>query len=116
MAVKAATVTDLGDAVIVVWETLANGDTGEPIELIGYADRSYDISGTWGASGQCDVEGSNGGSNYFILNDPFGTVASLTGDNGVEITEATRYQRPNASAGDGTTALDVVLFARRTSR
>lgn len=93
---------------------LANGDTGTPVLLPGYADKSIQVTGTFGAGGSATLEGSNDGVNYFTLTDPTGTVIAITSAGGKAITESTQFIRPHATAGDGTTALVITVFCRST--
>src|SRR3569833_523900 len=100
---------------IVTWAGLANGDTGQPILLLQFADRSFQVEGTFGASGACACEGSNDGSNFHALHDHFGASASLSSGGIAGISEVTAYVQPHVTAGDGTTALTVTMFLRRTA-
>lgn len=60
------------------WADLAAGDTGGPIELPAYADRTAQASGIFGVGGSIVIEGSLDGDEYHTLHDPGGWV----GDNG----------------------------------
>jgi len=104
-----------GSTVIVQWQSLANGDSGSAIDekWAQWADRSVQITGTFGAGGTILVEGSNDGTNYATLNNAQGSALSLTAAAIKQIAEMTRTTRPRVSAGDGTTALTVTLFMRR---
>ena len=96
------------------WAAMANGDTGIPVTLPGNADRTIQVTGTFGAAGSVAVEGSNDGVNYFALTNPTGTVIAITSAGGAAITEAVQYVRPHVTAGDGTTALIATMFCRNT--
>ncbi len=95
---------------------LGNGDTGTPVLLPGYADKSIQVTGTFGSGGSVTLEGSNDGVNYFTLTDPTGTAIAITAAGGKAITESTQYVRPHCTAGDGTTALVVTVFCRATQQ
>jgi hypothetical protein len=98
----------------VAWAGLANGDVGAPVSFAGFADRSFQVTGTFGAGGSVACEGSNNGAaNYFALTDPSQTVIAITAAGGKTVTEATIQTRPHVTAGDGTTALTVTMFFRR---
>jgi len=97
-----------------VWTTLLNGDTGSPLSLVGSADRSVQINGTFGAGGTIIIEGSNDGVNYVILTDPQGNTLSKTAAAIEAVLELTKWIRPRVSAGDGTTSLTVTLIARKS--
>ena len=99
--------------VIYTWAALANGDSGSPISGPGWADRSFQVEGTFGAGGTCLIEGSNDGTNYRTLDDPFGNALSITAVGVKQLTEVCLYIRPRISAGDGTTALTISALCAR---
>lgn len=115
MAVKSVTRTDYALGVRFQW-TLANGDTGEPVYLPEFGDRSWQVEGTFGSGGSVRPEGSNDGTNYRALTDPTQTAIAQTAAGLKQILESTLMVRPNCTAGDGTTAIVVTLFARRSVR
>lgn len=93
---------------------VALGDSRIHVEHANYADRSVQVSGTFGAGGTLVLEGSNdGGANYFTLNDAFGNALSFTSGALKQITESVERVRPNVTGGDGTTSLNVNLFMRK---
>ena len=117
MAVVNATITQLGaDAVAIAWSGMALNDTGQPIELAAHYDRSVEVQGTFGAGGAVDFEGSNGGVNYAVLHDIWNNAVSFSAAGLAAPAEAVRYVRPHVTGGDGTTAVDVIVFARKTAR
>lgn len=117
MAVKDPVITPTPDghrnAVLVQW-TLANGDTGTPYKGFGIIDGSVQIQGTFGAGGSVQMELSNDGTNYQLAADPQGTdIVKTSADLETILDIVGRQIRPNCTAGDGTTALVVTLFAVR---
>lgn len=98
------------------WTAVANGDTGEPVELNNLVDLTVTIDGTFSTGGSCTFEGSNDGTNYYALTDSLGDAITLTAAGMKIVTEAPRYVRPDVTAGDGSTAIDIRLVARRGSR
>ncbi len=56
---------------ILTWSGLATGDTGQPVEMPGSADRTAHIAGSFGG-GTCVIEGSNNGTSWVTLTDPQG--------------------------------------------
>jgi hypothetical protein len=102
-----------GDAVKTVWGALANGDSGSPVSLVQYADRSVQVEGTFGVGGTLLVEGSNDGTTYHTLTDSIGNPLSFTTSGLKVVSEATGFIRPRVSAGDGTTAIVVTMVAAR---
>ncbi len=100
-----------------VWAAMANGDTGAPIQMPGYGDKSIQVTGTFGAGGSCTLEGSNdltNPTNFFPLTTPAGTTIAITSAGLVAVTEACLWIRPHVTAGDGTTALVAKVFCRNT--
>ncbi|MFO1465859.1 MAG: hypothetical protein U1F35_05375 [Steroidobacteraceae bacterium] len=116
MAVRSVSVTAPNanrNGLLIAWTGLLLNDTGEPTEAVDFADRTVQISGTFGTGGSCTLEGSNDGSSWFALTDPQGNNITKTAAALEVIEEGPRYIRPNVTAGDGTTNLTVTLWARR---
>ncbi|CAB4165266.1 hypothetical protein UFOVP821_32 [uncultured Caudovirales phage] len=122
MATRAATISNptkdqYDDGVqLVTWSGLLNGDDGAPVELPTHADRSVQVTGTFGASGNVNIEGSNDGTNYATLSTPASVALAITAAGIKAVLELPRYIRPRVTAGDGTTALVVTLLLRRNTR
>lgn len=95
------------------WAIMANGDAGSPINFTQWADRSVQVTGTFGASGNLRWEGSNDGTNYAPLTDPQGNALDFTAAKIEQVEEITFWARPRVTAGDGTTSVTVTLCARR---
>lgn len=98
--------------VIVAWADMANGDDGVRAELANFADRSVQVSGTFGTGGAVVIEGSIDGVNYATLTDPQGNALSITEAKIESIAEVVRYVRPRVPSGDGTTALTVTMLMK----
>ena len=119
MTIQPVTRSDGGGATQVplfTWNALANGDTGKPISIVDFPDRTVAFSGTFGAGGSVTIECSNDGVNFFALKDPSGAVIAKTAVGGCMIVEHPLQIRPHATAGDGTTAIVCILMARRGGR
>jgi hypothetical protein len=101
-----------GEYSVISWANLANGDDGAPVQYTHFADRSVQVSGTFGGA-TVHIEGSIDGTNYEVLTDPQGNNLSLVAAKIEAITEATRYIRPRVSGGDGTTSINVAILVRR---
>jgi len=101
------------NGVLVTWTGLANGDTGALVEGVDYADRTVQISGTFGTGGSVTIEGSNDGATFAPLTDPQGNAITKTAAGLEVIEEGPRYVRPNVTAGDGATNLPVMIWGRR---
>lgn len=101
----------------VLWENCANGDTGAPIELSYYQDRTIQVVGTFGAGGSVSLQGSNdGGTTWATLTDPLGNALTFTATGLKQILELPQKIRPSVTAGDGTTSLDVYIHMRKDAR
>jgi hypothetical protein len=96
------------------WLGLANGDVGNGFQAPGFPDKSVQVTGTWGAAGAVQIEGSNDNVSWAQLHDQTGTAISLSSSNPVAlIAESVMFVRPHVTGGDGTTALAVSLCATR---
>lgn len=104
---------DYNDVSIVEWTGLLNTDSGAPIELPNYADRSVQVTGTFGAGGTIVIEGSIDGTNYVTLTDPSSTAISKTAAFIEAVLENVRYIRPRVTAGDGTTSLTCTMLFKK---
>ncbi len=104
----------MGDhAHIHVWANMANADVGDPVEMPGSADRSVQVTGTFGAGGNLRILGSNDGVNYSVLTDPQGNALDFTSSKIEAVIELTRFIKPQVTAGDGTTSLTVSLLVKK---
>lgn len=120
MAVRAFTQERLGpNARRITWEGLTDdsSDTGTP--YVGHDDaiRTVQVKGTFGTGGNINIEGSlDGGTTFGLAHDTVGSDLSL-GDSRVEqIQEGPMTFRPNCTAGDGTTDLDVIIIETLRAR
>jgi hypothetical protein len=101
------------DFMLVTWNGLALNDTGLPFTLSQYADRSVQVSGTFGAGGLVVVEGTNNNSVYGTLNDPQGNAISISTAKIESVSEIVVAIRPRVSSGDGTTSVNVSMLVRK---
>lgn len=114
MAIKQPKVEILGEATVrATWGPMANGDVGAPVEWGLYADRSVQVIGTFGAGGTVTIEGSNDDANFVPLSDARGNALTVNTARLEQVEDCSKGIRPNVTAGDGTTSLTVVLFARK---
>jgi hypothetical protein len=90
---------------------LANAEAGSAAKLARYGAKSAQATGTFGAGGSVAIEGSNDGTNWFALtkDDSSAAIALTAAAPGAGILENTLYIRPRVTAGDGTTALRVII-------
>lgn len=99
------------------WAAMSNGDDGEVLSteaIAQYLDRTFQVTGTFGAGGTMVIEGTNDGVNYYTLDDPQGIPLSITTAGIYQVIQVTLKMRPRVSAGDGTTSLVVTGLLRRT--
>ena len=104
---------DDGSIVILSWAAVPNGNDGTPAEYSEYTIKSVQVNGTFGVAGSVSLEGSNDGVNWFTLTRPGATALTFTAAGLATVVEATKYIKPLVTAGDGTTALTVTVFACR---
>jgi len=120
MATKTPTKTDLeGDSATIklAYAAMANGDDGSTIKFTQWADRSVQVTGTFGVGGNLRVEGSSdGGTTWATLTDPQGNALDFTAAKVEAITEICELVRPRVTAGDGTTSLNVYFILRRAQQ
>lgn len=111
MAVKTRTVDDTRKGqVLVTWTALAEGDSGSPVDISTFADRTVQFTGTFGGT-TMTLEGSNDGTNWVGLQ--YGSTTtdaiSCTSADMFNIYENPRYVRPLSTGGTGT-AVVVTVF------
>lgn len=128
-----ATSASQGDGSVsrIRWDQLANTDTGSPVSLPEWADRTVHagcnrVDGTtatvFGAGGSVSLEGSNdydpavagNAGTWIVLTDQNGVAMTYTAASLKQMTEAPLWVRPRVTAGDGSTNINVVLVVRRS--
>lgn len=101
----------------VTWSGLLNGDSGAPVAMPEYPDRTAHITGTFGVGGSINLEGSNDLTTetptYTVITDPQANAITKTAAAIEAVLEAPYLIRPNVTAGDGTTSLVVKMLCRR---
>lgn len=117
MAVIAAVRTEgPGRTYRYTWDSMAGGDSGEPVSIPGASDKTVQISGTFGTS-TVSIQGSLYAADsgvYANLTDPQGNALTAIAAAALEsITENTTWIKPVVAAGSGT-PITVVLLARST--
>jgi hypothetical protein len=93
------------------WESLLTGETGDMASLSKWPVKSIQISGTAGAGGSINVQGSNDGTNWASLQDALGNGLATAAPGIYSIEQNTKFIRPAVVSGDGTTDLKVVIVA-----
>lgn len=118
MATRTFTPTDSIAGRAALWTGLLNGDDGQWFDTQTFRDVSIHVRGTFGVGGTLLWEGTNEttAANGVTLNDPQGNALSFTAEKMEQVLESARWMRPRVSAGDGTTSLQVHLWAGRSVR
>jgi hypothetical protein len=99
------------------WLAIPNGNQGDSQKLNVYQDRTVHVTGTFGAGGSLSIKGSNDdGATWVVLTDPLGNALTFTAAGMKQITELPHLIRPEVTAGDGTTSINVFLHARGANR
>lgn len=97
------------DGDTVTWPAVINGNQGQPYAGDWFT-AFFQVTGTFGAAGSVQIEGSNDGVNWIILGAAL-TAAGFFAGLGVGVRP--KFIRPNVTAGDGTTALTVTGFLKK---
>lgn len=101
------------------WDALTtNGDVGQVLNAVGWADKTVHVSGTYGTSGTPLIEGSNDETNYDTLTaaDPATIDLSFTsGTNVKAILQNPLAIRPRLSDGTGTISISVIIVGYKSS-
>lgn len=116
MATVKPVVTRLNDdAALIVWANLSQvNDTAEACNSLSeYDDRSVQITGDFGTTGNIALHGSNNNTDYVILNDPLGNLINFGVTGLKQVLEYTRSVKPVLSTPDGSTDLTVTMIAKR---
>lgn len=103
----------IGGNLSYIWSPLANTDSGEPAAHAASADRTVQVTGTFGVGGTVVIEGSLDGVSYFTLHDTQGYVLSFTSAGLRVLLENCVYIRPRVTAGDGSTSIKAIVNVRR---
>lgn len=108
--------TDIGDTGIdgwmLTWPNIGNADTPMPVSFAGYADKSFQVEGTFGGTSVA-ITGSNDGVNFHPLTDPTGVTIGLAAAGLKEVLEHTLYLAPALTGGSGS-SITATLFVRKT--
>jgi hypothetical protein len=98
------------DGSTVVWAAVPNGNQGDAVAE-DWVTAFFQVTGTIGAAGSIQMEGSNDNVNWVKLSPAALTAVGLFAALGTN--EHPKYIRPNVTAGDGTTALTVTGFLKK---
>jgi hypothetical protein len=102
------------DIVEFVWNLSTADVDGSPIgpNHGNFADRTFQVSGTWGGA-TFQWQGSNDGTTWFMLNDPFGVDLTASANALYAVAEGPLYMRPMLTVPGSGASLVVRLVARK---
>lgn len=93
---------------------IAFNDTFTPVARGDLVDRSIQVEGTFQTGTSVTLVGSNDGTNFHALHDPFGNVIALTAAGLAQVIEVTAWMKPSVTAGTGSESLTVTVCCRRS--
>lgn len=96
------------------WEGLATGDTGSPLTANSSfpAVASVQIGGTFNAGTTVSIQGSNDGSNWFVLKDLLGADIAETASALIEFSASCMSIRPIVESGSAD-SIDIFMVFRK---
>jgi hypothetical protein len=105
-----------GSVKVFTWTLTSADPTGTAVELPEWADRTIQMSGTWGTATGA-VQGSNDNTTFFALNNAAGatTLGGKTADFLATIIELPRYLRPNLTTPGAGATITATLIIRRAN-
>lgn len=86
------------NAVIYTWDAIPANEVGKAVECGARSDRSFQVDGNFDGA-TVVIEGSNDGTTYFTLTDPFGALLSFSAAGLRQVTEASTFIRPRTIGG-----------------
>ena len=104
--------------VVVSWVGLANGDTGAPYLAPHFSDKCIQADNTFSTGGSANIEGTNDplAANYSTLHASDGNALTFTAEGIEQISENPYLLRPNITAGDGSTDINVRMVITTMAR
>src|SRR6478609_3369664 len=104
--------TTPGEAFTYTWTLLTETNSdGIPVTAIGSADRTVQVTGTFGGT-TVTLQGSLDGTNWVTLNDPLGNAISFTATGLKAVLENCNYIRPKLTGGSSA-SITVKLLVRQ---
>ncbi len=113
MAVRDVTVVVNEDKTVTVqWTGLLENDTGAPVFLARFPDKSIQVTGDFSGSAAMTLEGSNlATASWGAVNDAQGVAIVPTTNECTVIGASPLQLRPSITTGDGSTDLTVTIIA-----
>ena len=101
------------DIIAYEWVGLTENDTADYVEVPHRSDKTIQVSGDFGTSGDVRVEGSldPDGVVFWELDDPQGNNIAITATDGETILENVVFIRPTVAAGTGVNVTTRILMS-----
>jgi hypothetical protein len=93
-----------------VWTAVPNADTGVPMGAGKLADKTIQVTGTFGGA-TVTLEGSMNGTDWVTATDANGDPIAMTSAGAALIIENFRFLRPSVAGGGGSTSVTVQIGA-----
>lgn len=111
---------------VYAWEGMTTGDTGRPINVAQWADKSVHVFGNFGSGASVPIEGSNdpranpkdadhASAVWQTLTDAQGNALTFSSANLEQILENTWWIRPGAVVSGTNPSINVVIAMKRTN-
>lgn len=101
-----------GNTRYITWDTLGNGDEGQPLECPGFSDKTLIGSGEFDGATTVGILGSNDGSVWVQLKDAFGDAITFTENACILIAHNPKFLKPTILEGTGSTAINISITAK----
>ncbi len=113
MTVRDVTVVVNEDKTVTVqWTGLEDNDTGAPVYLARYADKTVQVTGNFSGSAVMSLQGSNLGTpSWGAVNDAQGVVIAPSTNECMVVGGSPLQIRPNITTGNASTDLTVTIVA-----
>ena len=100
---------------LATWANMPAGSAGPVFEFVEYADRCFQVTGTFGTSAFATVliQGSNDGINWSTLTNLNGSQMSFTAAGIGQANEVPLFVQPSIVGGDAGTNLTITCMARK---
>jgi len=110
--VTASGASDDGSVKVLTWAGIGNADTGVPVSIPKFADKTVTITGTFAAA-TVVLQGTNDPATEWLpLTDPQGNAISKSAAAMEAVTENPLWIRPAVTGGSGETNITVIIVAR----
>ena len=103
-----------GDAALITWTLTTADHTGDAVAYEDYADRTFQVLGTFGGA-TVELQGSlDGGTTWVVLTDPQGNALTKTAAALEAVSEAVPRIRAKLTVVGVGASVTAILYARKT--